>query len=188
MGNNRLRELRNSLRDRKTELQRSYNFRFRSTKLFIGQADLKIISIEHPFFNFENIGDYRGYINAVTKPTEITITFLEDDKLSVTGLMDFWDSLKWNSSTGIKYPKAVYEDQGILTYEGADYTGEGKVRTRAYAIKGIYPLTRPNTMLSYDQNDIVKITVPFNVDDVSSLKLFGALKDFSRNIFGGIKK
>ena len=119
----RLQQLREQLRLRDVDFQKSYQFLFSSLKLLILRTDLYIINVEHPFYNFTNEGDYRGYISAVTKPSDITITFLEDDDQTVLNRLEMWDDLKFNKATGIQYPKAVYEDQAFLTYLGPKQKG-----------------------------------------------------------------
>ncbi len=173
----RLQQLRTHLRERETDLQRTYNFQYRSTKLLIANAHLYITSFDHPNYTFENTGDYRGYITSVTKPSEIGVTFLEDSKMTINSLLEMWDQLKYNQATGIHYPKAVYEDQGILNYFGPEKEDgkpvKYKRKNRSYIITGFYPIGRPNQSLSYDSNDVVRITVPFNVDSIIPTHMFG---------------
>lgn len=175
---NRLSNLRENLDFNKTDLQRSYNFSFDSIKLrLFRNITVRIINVEHPYINFTNEGDYRGYISSATKPSEITITFLEDDKHIVNGAMNAWDVLKFDESTGIHYPKAVYEDIGYLYYFSKPRIGAvdigGGIRTRSYIMKGLYPITREPVSLGYDINDVVKLTIPFNVDEIQPLHIMG---------------
>jgi hypothetical protein len=165
----RLQQLRSNLTKYKTDLQRVYNWEYQSTKLIIGGANLYITDIDHPFFQFENIGDYNGFISSTKKPADMNLTFLENDRSFVSQLLYFWDTLKFNRSTGIHYPKAVYEDQGILTYIGGDTNASTQAKTarkRYYIVKGFYPINRSPISLSYGSNDVLKIQVSFNVDEV----------------------
>lgn len=168
---NRLIQLREKLAEQETDLQRLYKFKFSSIKLALFNIDTYIISCSHPFFNFVNSGDYRGLIDVVTKPSEINISFLENDRQQVNLFLDFWDNLKYNIDTGIHYPKAVYADLARLTYIGFKKgntfeEATGDERTRSYILTGLYPINRESISLSYDNNAVEVVNVSFNVDEV----------------------
>jgi len=179
---NRLRTLREDLSTKKVDLQRVYNFSLVSLKLRVFRdIAIRITAASHPYINFENAGDWRGYVNAATKPAEMSITFLEDDSHIVNGALELWDQLKYNKSTGIHYPKAVYEDQGMLIYHGPNQEDKSvkagrtqySVKTRSYILTGFYPIKREDSSLDYDTNDVLKLGVPFNVDDIRPLHVLG---------------
>jgi len=179
----KLQDIRTHLAEKGKDLQRNYNWRFTSTKLKIFKSDLYIQSVEHPFLNYDNQGDYRGYISGATKPSEISMTILEDNEQTIGKLFDMWDSLKYNKATGIAYPKAVAEDQGFLIYTGGEAVasaGPGlvdpnqtKMKERRYLVQGLYPINRSSISLSYDGNDVIKISVTFNVDDITPVSYAG---------------
>jgi len=166
-------------------IQRNYNYTLSSIKMGLLtlsiDSDAMIQSVEHPFFQFENMGEYKSYIGKVQKPPEMTITFIEDDLHTIGRMLDIWDSLKWNKATGILYPKAVYEDQAILTYFGSrkasiarngnniTIDSVGLENTVRYSILGFYPITRGTHTMADSDNGVLQITVPFNVDDISLL-------------------
>jgi len=189
METSRLTQLRKTLSEKKTDLQRLYRFNFRSTKLLLFNADLYIISISHPQYQFGNMGDYQGYISSVTKPNEMNIVFLEDQQHTINFILDLWESLKLNKRTGIFYPKAVYSDQALLVYEGEypifsaappaslvskDNTSSGVDSANTsdikippiYYLSDIYPINRESITLSYSSNEIQTVSVTFNVDDI----------------------
>lgn len=175
---NRLTQLRESLRKNNADFLKSYNFEFKSLKLAIFDCNIKIISMSHPFYNFTNSGEYKGVIQSSTKPSDMSITFIEDDKFSVNKLFDFWDSLKYNRSTGIHYPKAAYEDIAYLRYIGSASSSEPNEileafnNSVAYTLSGFYPIQRDPIPLAYDTSDIVKVSVTFNVDSIDSVGVF----------------
>jgi len=167
----RLEQLRETLSNRQTDLQRLYNFDFLSTKLGIFGATLHVIAVSHPYFQYSNVGEYRGFISEVTKPGEIGISFIEDDHHRINSVFETWDGLKYNMATGIHYPKAVYEDEAILIYKGHVVYGgdQPEITTRSYALTGIYPINREQVSLSYDNSSILVLSVTFNVDDIKPL-------------------
>ena len=119
----KLDQVRNLLAQRKTDLQRAYKFRFQSTKLLLTRADIFIIGIDHPSFQFSNASEYSGYIDGVTKPSNMNVTFLDDELHSVQYMLEVWDNLKYDAGKHILYPKYVYEDQGFLTYGKTNAAG-----------------------------------------------------------------
>jgi len=188
----RLTQFRAKLAERQVDVQRLYKFEFDSVKLKIFQIQLYIVSVNHPVIQYNNTGDYRGLIDAVTKPGEISIGFVEDDDQTISRILDVWDSLKYNLTTGIHFPKSVYEDKATLTYLG-HATGQSNVENSdtfqaiessspvsssfvdldqsttkiKYEMNGFYPINRESIQLSYDNNAIEVINVTFNVDDVT---------------------
>jgi hypothetical protein len=164
---NKLTRLRKDLDVTNSGFQRSYNWTFQSLKLLILRNDLKIVSVTHPFVNFESTGDYKGYISSYTKPSNISISFLEADKHWVNLALEFWDNLKYNPSKGTMYPKAVYEDQAKLTYSG--HQRDKTYVTRTYLMAGFYPISRSPIDNTYGSNEITTISVEFNVDRIQPL-------------------
>ena len=177
----RLALLRHQLKKYNTDLQRTYNWSYRSTKLLIGHADLYLTDIDHPAFQYENMGEYRGFISSRKKPTEINMTFLETDRHLISSLLYFWDSLKYNKDTGIHYPKAVYEDQGILMYTGGG-DSQQTPRRRYYTLTGVYPINRSPISLSYGTNDVMRIQATFNVDTIEPQEAANIIAEISNKI------
>lgn len=178
MAISRLTELRRILSAKQTDLQKLYRFNFKSTKLLLFNADTYITSITHPQYNYTNQGDYKGYIASVVKPGEITITFLEDQQHTINYVLDIWESLKYNKLTGVHFPKAAYEDQALLIYEGEyrfpslkdDFEKPLPINVNnvppVYSLLGFYPINREPITLNYSSNEVQLISVTFNVDDV----------------------
>lgn len=177
----RLQQVRQTLRDRNADLQRLYKFNFKSVKLALFNIDIYILSINHPQYQFNNFGDYKGLIDSVIKPNEMSITFLEDTEQTVNSIFNIWDGLKFNKWTGIHYPKAVYEDIAWLRYLG-EHQKEGEAgglfgtvhiesgpKQRTYALTGFYPINRESISLSYDNNAVEVLSVTFNVDSINPL-------------------
>jgi hypothetical protein len=122
---NKLQKLRSHLSAQGTDLQRAYQFTMTSFLLKIFKSDIYITDVDHPVFQYENLGDYKASIVGKKKPSDMSITFLEDDLLSVGGMLDTWDELKYSTKNGVLFPKSVYEDVAILTYHSKIQTGNG---------------------------------------------------------------
>jgi hypothetical protein len=120
----KIQKVRRSLAIREADLQRSYNFEFYSLKIKLIPSQLAsnlIVACNHPYFQYTNSGNYRGFIDGVNKPSEITLNILENDRGDINDFFNMWDGLKYNMATGIHYPKSVYEDIAFLTYKGNSY-------------------------------------------------------------------
>lgn len=212
---NRLLDLRSRLDFYNADLQKVYKFRFETLKL--SPINAYILNVSQPQYNFQNTGTYRGLIDQVQKPAEITITFLEDDNLTVNRLLNAWDDLKWNKNTGKLYPPSVYEDIAVLYYQGSVdlltvASGESFDQARAsqtdsfltsqqrqnlrdvessidslassrksYRLGGLYPINREVYSLDYGNNEILKISVTFNVNDIDPNFASIPIPDFVRS-------
>lgn len=176
----KLRKLRSHLQDKlfPGALQKVFEYDLYCSKFALLGVSHQVVSCTHPYLQYDNAGDYKGYISAVKKPSEMTVTFIEDDLHAVNTMLELWDMMKYDKAKGIHYPKYLYGSTAILRYRGTltPATVGQPEQARAmmqnkvsYQIDGFYPITRSSSTVSDGANEIMTIDVMFNVDDIAPM-------------------
>jgi hypothetical protein len=173
---NRLENLRNLLAIRFSDLARTYKFALTSPTISRFGSNFFVQSVSHPSYQFDSIGDYQGSINAVKKPGEVTITFLEDDRQAVGMMLEYWQRKKFNKDSNIVYPKAYYAEDATLTYLGSELITEIGTYIKSLSSESI------NNGINPGKNEVTKAGIDF-VTKAAMSALNDFISSFSATIY-----